>query len=92
MIENENKKQVETLETRYKFHLDTLANTYESKIKEIEQRNQDYMSEFDENYSRFKKELSLFVANHIEKVVHEEILLKSNQVILICYKNILELE
>ncbi len=95
MIENENKKQVDNLETKYKLHIDNLVNTYESKIKEIESRQQQYLNEFDENYARFQKEINIvipfltqFLSLHIEKSVHEDIVTKLNNVSKIVKKRV----
>jgi hypothetical protein len=95
LIENENKKQVDNLETKYKLHIDNLVNTYESKIKEIETCQQKYLNEFDENYARFQKEINLvipfltqFLSLNIEKSIHEEIVAKLNNVSKIVKKEL----
>ena len=59
LIENENRKSIDNLETKYKLHIDNLINTYESKIKEIQIRHKEYQVEFDENYGRLQKEVNL---------------------------------
>ena len=67
IIENENRKQVDGLEAKYKKYTDTLTNSYETKIKEIEKYHQEYQKDFDENYIRFQNEINF--VNYFSKEV-----------------------